>query len=533
LLIRSGGKMRFLKNDLSYKLTMWFLIFISMIVAVLFCNEKQGFHYDENYSYYSTNVTYGLWPTDNEWKEVDEITSEFVVNEGETLNLGLVKTSQSYDVHPPLYYYVLRVVCFLSKNTFSKWQGLIINLFFYLLCLILLWKIADIAVKQNRLVNLFTILLFGLSAGYLSTITFIRMYSMLTFMCFVLLYIAMKAFDNNQWSFKSCFIPTLIVSCLGFLTHYYYMVFAFFVAAYVCLYLVFHRETRVKAFIYGGSVSVGILLAILYYPVCLSHIFSGYRGTEATQAFMDVSNTWDRINFFTQMLNDFTFSGSFFVLLLIILLFAMPLAYKKKKSAQKADITPAQILLFVVSVGYFLTVCKTGMVPSNPAEALRYECPVYGLVILLVVMSLFAVTDRISKKKIIPVMLLVLAVACQVYGLCNNKVFFLYREDVDNYEWASERADSDVMFIYNPVNSWMIWKDSKELMSYERIFFISMNNEDDITDEEICNSDNLYVYACRSDNSEIIMQKVIDNNKNLSYYEKVGERLFVDIYQLQ
>ena len=122
--------MRLIKNELSYKLLMWFLIFISMIVAVLFCVKKQGFHYDENYSYYSTNITVGLWPTDNEWKDVNEIRSEFKVLEDETLNLGLVKVNQSYDVHPPLYYYVLRVVCFLTKNTFSKWQGLIVNLVF-------------------------------------------------------------------------------------------------------------------------------------------------------------------------------------------------------------------------------------------------------------------------------------------------------------------------------------------------------------------------------------------------------------------
>ena len=47
------------KNNLGYRLALWLIIVISMIIAVLFCIKKQGFHYDENYSYYSTNVTYG------------------------------------------------------------------------------------------------------------------------------------------------------------------------------------------------------------------------------------------------------------------------------------------------------------------------------------------------------------------------------------------------------------------------------------------------------------------------------------------
>ena len=89
---------------------MTLIMMLQLVVASYFCMQKQGFHYDEYYSYYSSNVTYGLAPTNREWKNVDEIRSEFMVREGEGFRYGLVKTMQSFDVHPPLYYFILKFV---------------------------------------------------------------------------------------------------------------------------------------------------------------------------------------------------------------------------------------------------------------------------------------------------------------------------------------------------------------------------------------------------------------------------------------
>ena len=109
------------------------ILILQLITALWFGTQKQGFHYDEYYSYYSSNVTYALVPTDAEWKDTAEIRSEFMVMEGEGLGFGMVKLMQSLDVHPPLYYYLLRIVCFLSDGIFC-W---VYNLFNCLLMLIM------------------------------------------------------------------------------------------------------------------------------------------------------------------------------------------------------------------------------------------------------------------------------------------------------------------------------------------------------------------------------------------------------------
>jgi len=530
-------------SDLKFNILMWLVVIIGMVVALIFCVKKQGYHFDENYSYYSTNITAGLNVWSREWKGQSDIKNEFVIVDDDSLNLGLVKLNQSFDVHPPLYYYCLRLVSYFTQNTFSKWQGLSINLFFYFICLILLWRIADVIGKGNKYIDLFTVLLFALSPGYLSTVTFIRMYVMLTAICFGILLVNMVAMRDGRWDFAHVYIPTAVLTFAGFLTHYYFMIFVFFLAAYVCIYLVINKETRIKAFIYGGSVCVAMAAAVLYYPACLSHIFSGYRGKEATAAFTDVSNTWGRLNFFIQILNDYTFSGMFYILVLVILLLYMFQSYSRKvKKAKPAhgataeapsisEHTKAVNGLFVfVTVCYFLLVSKTGMMPSNPPEALRYECPAYGLIILLVVWGLVKVFEGFSSRIYIPLAILAVTTVFQIRGLCSDKVFFIYEEARDEVQWAKEHQDGKVVFIYNPNNEWMIWNNSSELMEYDGIYFLSMDDTDAIDDELLTGADRLYVYSCRSDNTETILGNLVDAGSKLNEYEQVGERLYADIY---
>lgn len=544
-------------KDIKFNILMWCVIILGMVVACIFCAQKQGFHYDEYYSYYSTNITGGSHVYDREWRAGEDIRNEFMALQGDSLNLGLVKLNQSFDVHPPLYYFCLRIVSIMSKGVFSKWQGLAINLIFYFVCMILLWKISDILGNGNKYINLFTMLMFVLSPGYLSTVTFIRMYVMLTAICFGVLLLTMKAMQKDRWDWLHVFIPSAVLSFAGFMTHYYFMIFMFFLAAYTCIYLVIRKETRIKAFIYGGSVCAGMVAAVLYYPACISHIFSGYRGKEATEAFADMSNTVSRISFFVQILNDYTFSGMFFILVLVIILLYMLYSYRNKtanrrnviakeqeevngnipveaaESANKAGNEKAVAALLVfVTICYFLIVCKTGMMPSNPPEALRYECPAYGLIILIVVWAIFKLFEKVTKIIYIPMAIMAIAVLFQIRGLCSDKVFFVYKDAPANVAWAADNGADDIVYIFNPQNEWMVWNDSSELMEYKNIYFIDANDTDPVDEQAITQMNEIYVYSCRSDNTDAIIQNMINANDNLNAYEKVSERLLIDIYKL-
>ncbi len=106
---------------------------ICLIAALYVCGSKNGFHEDEYYTYYSSNRTQGFWIEDGVPMDRQTILDEFTVVPGEGYNFGLVKEVQSWDVHPPVYYFLVHLVCSFSPGVFSMWQGLIINLICYLL----------------------------------------------------------------------------------------------------------------------------------------------------------------------------------------------------------------------------------------------------------------------------------------------------------------------------------------------------------------------------------------------------------------
>ena len=79
----------------------------------------------------------------------------------------------------------------------------------------------------------------------------------------------------------------------------------------------------------------------------------------------------------------------------------------------------------------------------------------------------------------------------------------------------------------------MIWNDSSELMEYKDIYFIPYTSEEDINDERLINSSSVFVYCCRTDESVELIKKMVEADDNLNEYEKVAERLYVDVYELK
>ena len=544
-------KHSFYKENKKWMFLMTIIMMLQFVVASYFCMQKQGFHYDEYYSYYSSNVTYGLVPTDREWKDTDEIRSEFHVKEGEQFRYGLVKTMQSFDVHPPLYYMVLHTVCSLFPGIFSKWFGLGLNLFFFAVCFWMMAKISWHIFEENKYITFLTCLLFGFQVGVISGITFIRMYMMLTMWCLSVMIWHIPTWKNGvKLTVKNSLLLFVLVT-LGFLTHYYFAVFLFFLAAYTCLYNWWGRKDLKGSILYGCVVCAGMAAAVVMYPSCLSHIFRGYRGTEATGAFFDLENTFMRVNFFTELMNQSVFGGALWLLLLIVSVLWVTLYFRcRKKNGLRKYLKENQGIAQIgfVTLGYFFVVAKTALL--NAEEANRYELPVYGFCMLLMVAAIYFPLKSLMKdvwsetehgeaakkrQKIavgIGSVLTGMALLFQISALMQGKVQFLYKEDAANVQWAKEHKDSAVVFLYNPNNTWMIWDESEELMQYEKIYFVSMADDSTITDGILLKEKEIYIYTARMEEAENIMETLIRDNPNLKSKEKIRELLYFDLYEL-
>ena len=531
------------KADTAFKIMLIITIVLQLAVALCFCMQKQGFHYDENYSYYSSNVTYGLNPPDGDWLSGSTIAEEFCITPGMGFNFPLVAQMQSFDVHPPVYYFLLNIICSLSSGIFSKWQGLILNLIFFVISELLIIAIANKVGNKNKAITWFSLALFGFSPAIISGITFIRMYMLLTSECMALILLHMNMLTDIKNSgslsrFVKYLIQIAVTVYIGFLTHYYFAVFAFFVAAFTTLYLFFSKSTRKTSYIYAITVIAGLLSAVLSYPASLRHIFRGYRGTEAMGAFFDMNNLSDRMGLFVGLIDDYVLNRTFYILLLIILLAYVQVRFMNKRVSPNLCFG----LSFITAVGYFAIVMKTALM--NYEEAVRYEMPIYGLLIILIVVSLYSliintspVTEGNSRggqvQRLLFGVILAITLVMQVKGLYDGKVLFLYPEEKNEKEFATEHKDDVIIYVYDNDNKWKMWDNAHELEQYNRIYCIEMNHEGGIDNRELLEAKHAYAYVMRYDAGKQLIHRFITDNPNLHTAVLIEERGFADIYELR
>ena len=531
------------KADTAFKIMLIITIVLQLAVALCFCMQKQGFHYDENYSYYSSNVTYGLNPPDGDWLSGSTIAEEFCITPGKGFNFPLVAQMQSFDVHPPVYYFLLNIICSLSSGIFSKWQGLSLNLIFFVISELLIIAIADKVGNKNKAITWFSLALFGFSPAIISGITFIRMYMLLTSECMALILLHMNMLTDIKNSgslsrFVKYLIQIAVTVYIGFLTHYYFAVFAFFVAAFTTLYLFFSKNTRKTSYIYAITVIAGLLSAVLSYPASLRHIFRGYRGTEAMGAFFDMNNLSDRMGLFVGLIDDYVLNRTFYILLLIILLAYVQARFMNKRVSPNLCFG----LSFITAVGYFAIVMKTALM--NYEEAVRYEMPIYGLLIILIVVSLYSlitntspVTEGDSRggqvQRLLVGVILAITLVMQIKGLYDGKVLFLYPEEKNEKEFATEHKDDVIIYVYDNDNKWKMWDNAHELEQYNRIYCIEMNHEGGIDNRELLEAKHAYAYVMRYDAGKQLIHRFITDNPNLHTAVLIEERGFADIYELR
>lgn len=548
-----------IKNDVFQKGRFWSAAFLALLclqilLLVYFGNRKAGFHEDEYYSYYSTNRTAGLFEPDREWVERNSFRNEFVVLEGEGFRYGLVAEVQSWDVHPPFFYFLLHTACSLFPGVFSKWLGIGVNIAAFAIHFALLSWLAFMAGGRNKKLAFAVAAVYGCNAAAVSGVMFIRMYEWLAVFVLLCACLHVRAALENGGNKKSFLLPLMAVNYLGFLTQYYYIIFLFFMGAGFCFWNLWKNRKLKDCILYGAVCGGSLLLAAASYPACLSHIFRGYRGTGAVSEFLDSANTWGRLGFFTGLVNEYLFNGYLWFWLLLIAVLACAAAVKKKKAGEGAETggnggesrieaVPYFLLLFAAA-GYFFTVSKTALLLYETSN--RYQHPIYGILLFLVMAAVYELWNRAawlfcreggsSFAKVFKggaIVFLVLLLLGNVYGLASGKVIFLYEEDRADVAYARENSHTPVIVFYNDATPYHVWWRSQELMQYDRVYFASQENPEKITDETICGSDKVIVYAADHEMQEENLDMLKEGNPNLESRKLIAKRGLWSIYELE
>ena len=527
------------------KIILIILIILQISNIVFWGTKKEGYHIDEIFSYGLSNAYYDPFPYYQdegyfmEWHDVEYFTDYVMVSEDHRYAYDSVWYNQAEDVHPPLFYTLLHTVCSLFPGTFSNWYGIGINIVFSILNILLLYWVSCFLFKEKREWALLICAAYGFSAGCVSNAIYIRMYVMVTF--FVLLFTLLHALLYKQENYKKYFPLVAVATVLGTLTHYYFYVFAFFVSAFFCMYLIVTRKWKPLCG-YVVSMFGGIAVSLIIFPSALKHVFVGYRGTEAVDNLAG-GNLLGKISGYITYVNLELLGGylKYLVLLMAVVVIALivknslkvkiikdvgiSVEYQIQGSLKLMKAEYANVSFLVASIAYAVLAACMSTISAN-----RYIFPVYPLFVLYITWVIACLVERlISKKGYAVIVSAIIWTLMLVSQYKNGYIDYLYKGYAITQAAVAQYSDSDVLYISQ--DAYPIYRDMMFVAKADRFICIQNSNLEESLEEikdEMSSSDSL-IYIFKEHNDEEVLN-IISEKLGLSAFEFIAETYQSRIY---
>lgn len=548
------------------------IIVVQLVALLYFGSQKQGMHFDEYYSYFTTNNSDGRAVNDRSWLMAEDIRKDFYVCEGEQFQYEKVVRLQSYDVHPPIFYLLLHTICSLTPEQYSMWQGIALNILYAIISSVFLYLILE-EISQKKWLSFVMTLLVALNPGVISNVMFIRMYMLMTMWMLMAVWLHIKM--KMEWK-PWYLLANGLLAYVGFLTHYFYLVFLFFLEASYWLPVlwkagrqactspkktevpgIFLKSGEVKRFLgyFCIMLSAGIL-AVISYPACLGHMFSGYRGKEARGNFFNLSDLKIRFDFFTELMNEHVFHGCLLFVIIVLFLLEVFVLWLERNRRNKAEALGTGNLvqcMLIPALGYYFVSMKASLI--GEAAMMRYQLPVYGMLLACILFELYRTVayiirllylkvqkkDRLVKldratRVSTGVALLFITVfigAIDVIGMYKGQVYFCYPEQAKMVDEAKELRDETVVYLYHRDEyKYLIWGDCAQLWQYDKVYFASSENKALIEETEIKEAEQLVVYISRMGEGELAEYVFLiqQTNPKLQNVQKLYEGTYATAY---
>ncbi|MDY6903914.1 MAG: glycosyltransferase family 39 protein [Thermodesulfobacteriota bacterium] len=234
-------------------------------ISYLAATANQGEYHDaiENKTF-----PYGEWATVKDWQE-------FLKSDGKLAFSKIQNDLAAYDVHPPLYFWLLHLWVLIFGVNF--WTGPLLNVFLSALNIVLLAFLAR-NIMNCDFRALAVAITYAFSPGVMSTTFLARNYELFSFFSILFLWGLRRLFVKDADAlFLTGSILTVIVF-LGLLTHYYFGLFA--AAAFLAYFVWGIRQQEnfnlffKKLLTLGTSSAVGLLLMLMAHSEFFHQFFS-------------------------------------------------------------------------------------------------------------------------------------------------------------------------------------------------------------------------------------------------------------------
>lgn len=524
--IKNWGEV--LDRNLLKKYSKVFILYVVFgIVMVLTVMNKQNMHVDEIWSYTLSNNVGSIMMRFDEGRtyvpaEQMYLQSVAVNDASEQFNFASVWKNQTDDVHPPLYYMILHIICSLNMGKFSIWYAASINIVFALLSLYIFRKLMRCFV-EDTIVTDFCSVLFALSVGVLQNVTFLRMYVMAMFWVTLIAYLFVRALEE-EFSWKSQ-IQICLTAIAGALTHYYCIIYlcATCVIFGICLILLKRWK---ELLVLVGNMVFAAGMSVKIFPAMLKHMFSGYRGTQTVDNLMKWTGfeRWERLKSFygfinTQMLGKIGSAGIVFAVLILV---AFVLIGREKGFVRFEWKKTACMRWLIVGIpmgAFFLFVSESAVYVTD-----RYLFPIYAVTLCLFLAMIAVIWKKLAEDKTVYIVMCLVGTVLITNGFGSAQWEYLYRSSGNRADYS----DRNCICVYDSVR-WKVQSTFYEVKNYKSATFISQEHTDSILQRADLFEDG-FMLTVIGGNDENIINMILGSYPYLNRYEQVGAYTYSNTY---
>ena len=505
-----------MKNKKIFNLTIIILIIIICSIIFYYQTQKKGLHEDEGYTIASSvNPDNGLmvaYPDNSipdegkpEWKTKDFVINYMSLSKDNYLNLKSVYVNQAFDNHPPFFYAMVHFATIIFGGRFSMYSVFIVNIIGFVLSCYIIKKILNTLNKENLIIPI--LIFYGLSMGTISMVLYQRTYMLLTFFILLYFYYSIKIYQNKFTLDKKMIIKLGIATVLGFLTQYFFAIYAFLICIIMLIKMIKNRTEKKVVFKYVLIHLIYAVIGILLFLPSIAHLLYSDRG---------ISNLGNSEYFkhFIVYLKHLAFAFSLKDNLILIstaaIAFIAGIIYLYKKD-DKFVIT----LTSIPSIVYLFIVVKL-----TSFQELRYIMPMFPFISILLFLILDAV--KIKYKNVI---LIAISIILVTIGIITSEPRFLYKNYKEILDIANENQEKSFIYIYD--NFFNHMQSVPEMMIYSKTLILNYNKgELDylVNDENLVNEDKVILSIKSYMDNDNIIKEITDktNFKNVEQIYKAG-----------
>lgn len=470
------------------------IIVVQLITRIYIGNKKQYFHMDESYSYGLMNYN-KINITDNvdflnTWHNKEYYKDYLEINKNEIWDLVPIYENQKNDVHPPLYYLLLRVAATFSVDNFTKWTGIILNIIIFIVSSIFTFLLAKIFFKSN-IYSLIVCIVNGFSVISLESSLYIRMYELTNLMVVLICYLHFKNLEHNNLKLKQLLFFG-IVFILGGLTHYYF----FIIALTLCICFLFFQISKkqyTNVIKYISTVIVCSVAYLIIFPYSINHILFSYRGINLTNQIIP----------FLEKLGQYIFvilgKGVIFYVVIIFSLIVYVIFKQKKSVCYKKSYN--LICLGISILVYLIVISK-----NSPYVEIRYIIPIYSIITIWGIGLVKYILERYFIQKIHLIFVTFTSIIVIIGSIIiNPKLEMCYSEYRVLVEKV-KKTEFPIIYILDVKNNRFL----------DDIYLFTLAQKSIIIDS---NSDYLKILTSQKGDFILIYNEGIDENKIKTYLE--------------